>query len=421
MKRVIYPTGGRGIVNIPSSKSDVHRILIAAALAGTPTEVVIRGMSKDVEVTMNCLRALGSSIELAGTEVWKVEPIKFAITEKPELFCGESGSTLRFLLPVAAAVTDSFSISGEGRLPERPITELSDQMKQKGCTFSAAKLPFEVSGRLTGGIYKLPGNISSQYITGLLFALPLLPEDSEIILTTALESGAYVDMTITTLEEFNIRIEPTASGFRIPGRQTYCSPGRIEAEGDWSSAAFFLALGAIKGPVILNGLKTTTRQADFAILELLERFGAEVIVDQAITVNGGHLQGIDINAAEIPDLVPILAVIAAAAEGTTRIHHAERLRIKESDRLTAMCEGLSRAGIQIWEQPDGLIISGRTAAVEELVQVSGFNDHRIVMAMTVAAVGIGRDIIIDGTEAVEKSYPTFFTAWEQTGGKTDVI
>jgi len=421
MKRRIYPAGGQGEVEIPSSKSDVHRILIAAALSENPTEVVIRGMSKYIEATMNCLRALGSEIKNTGEHVWKVGPVWHAGPEQPQLFCGESGSTLRFLLPVAAAVTEEFSITGEGRLPDRPITELTGQMERKGCTFSAGKLPFRVNGRLAGGVYELPGNISSQYITGLLFALPLLDEDSQIILSTALESGAYVDMTITTLKQFGIYIEETGSGYLIPGRQKYCSPGRIEAEGDWSSAAFYLALGAMKGPVICKGLRTDTRQADYAVLELLQRFGAEVTINRDITVNGGKLKGIEIDAAEIPDLVPILSVAAGAAEGLTRIYHAERLRIKESDRLAAMFDGLSRAGVLIREQPDGLIISGGPTATAEPVQVSGYNDHRIVMAMTVAAAAFGTEIIIEGAEAVEKSYPAFFSAWEQTGGRTDVI
>jgi len=421
MKRKIYPAGGQGEVEIPSSKSDAHRILIAAALSEAPTEVVIRGMSKDIEATMNCLRALGSEIKNTGKHVWRIEPIWPARAGRPQLFCGESGSTLRFLLPVAAAVAEEFSITGEGRLPDRPITELTEQMEGKGCTFSAEKLPFRVSGQLEGGVFELPGNISSQYITGLMFALPLVSEDSRIILSTALESRAYVDMTITTLEQFGICITKTDSGYFIPGRQKYCSPGLAEAEGDWSSAAFYLALGAIKGPVICKGLKTDTRQADYAMLELLRQFGAEVRIDKDITINRGKLGGIEIDAAEIPDLVPILSVVAGAAEGVTRIFHAERLRIKESDRLAAMFDGLSRAGVQVAEQPDGLIISGGSAVPAGPVRVSGCNDHRIVMAMAVAAAALGREIIIDGTEAVEKSYPAFFSAWEQTGGKTDVI
>lgn len=423
MNRKVYPRGGQGELYIPSSKSDVHRILIAAALAKSATRVVIRGMSKDIAATMNCLRALGSEIEHCGDDTWMVEPIRDPESEVPKLFCGESGSTLRFLLPVAAAVTDQFEIDGEGRLPERPITALSEQMMRHGCTFSAPQLPFRVTGRLIGGTFHLPGNISSQYITGLLFALPLLPGDSRIVLNTTLESRAYVEMTIATLEQFGIRIETLESEYRIPGRQQYISPGMIEAEGDWSNAAFFLALGAVRGPVTCKGLKNDSGQADYAILDILKRFGAEVIVDGDITVSGGGLQGIEIDAAEFPDLVPVLSVVAAAAKGTTRIFHAERLRIKESDRLTAMYDGLTRAGIQVWEQPDGFIIRGKgdKAGDTSPIRVAGYNDHRIVMAMAVAAIALNREIIIEESEAVEKSFPTFFEAWEQTGGKSDVI
>ena len=423
MNRKVYSQGGQGELYIPSSKSDAHRILIAAALAKSSTKVVIRGMSKDISATMNCLRALGSEIEPCGEAVWKVEPIRDSGQDIPKLICGESGSTLRFLLPVAAAVTDQFEMDGEGRLPERPITELSEQMMRQGCIFSAPQLPFQVTGKLKGGTYQLPGNISSQYITGLLFALPLLPEDSRIVLSTELESRAYVGMTIATLKRFGIQIETFESEYRIPGRQKYISPGTIEAEGDWSNAAFFLALGAVKGPVTCKGLRNDSGQADYAILDILRQFGAEVSVDEDITVSGGSLKGIEIDAAEFPDLVPVLSVVAAAAGGTTRIFHAERLRIKESDRLAAMCDCLTRAGVQVQEQPDGLIIRGKDpgSGSASTIRVSGYNDHRIVMAMAVAAIALNKEIIIEESEAVEKSYPAFFEAWEQTGGKSHVI
>lgn len=420
MKRIIYPEGGQGTVEIPSSKSDVHRILIAAALATEPTQIVIRGMSKDIEATMECLKSLGSEILKVGDCQWKITPIWNSVGKEPQLSCGESGSTFRFLLPVAAAVVSRFSVSGEGRLPERPITELMEQMEKKGCAFTKEKLPFAVEGKLKGGRYLLPGNISSQYITGLLLALPLLGEDSEIVLSTKLESKAYVKMTLETLRQFKIEIKETDTGYFIPGKQQYQSPGYIEAEGDWSNAAFFLSLGAIKGPVSCVGLKKDTFQGDSAIIKILKDFGADIVIEDSIIVKGGTLKGIEIDASEIPDLVPVLSVVAATAEGTTRIYNAERLRIKESDRLAAMCDGLQRAGVQIEETQDGLLIEGKPKPYDTR-EVSGYNDHRIVMAMSVAAIGLQRNITIEGTEAIEKSYPRFYEDWEQIGGETNVI
>lgn len=421
MIRTVTNTRGSGEVTIPSSKSDVHRILISASLCKEPTAIIINGMSKDIEVTMSCLRELGSEIKQITENEWKLVPSVGITSGQPSLNCGESGSTLRFMLPVAAAVCNSVTVRGEGRLPERPLTELITQMKQKGCSFTSEILPFEMNGRLSGGRYTLPGNISSQYVTGLMFALPLLAEDSEIYLESPLESKAYVDMTLETLRQFGIRIECLDNGYLIPGNQTYRSPGRVAAEGDWSNAAFYLALGALKGPVTCRGLKLETRQGDAKVIEILQQFGAQVECGDEITVSHGTLDAIEIDAAEIPDLVPVLAVVASAAAGLTRIYRAERLRIKESDRLAAICDVLSRAGADIRETEDGLLIQGPTPEAGQAVEVSGYNDHRIVMAAAVAAASTGRPMRIDGTEAVEKSYPTFFEAWEQTGGTADVI
>lgn len=421
MNRKIVPVGGSGQVRIPSSKSDVHRILIAAALADQPTEVEINGISNDIGATMECLKALGARIENIEDLFWRVTPIDRTKVSGVSLDCGESGSTLRFILPVAGVLTDCFHVRAEGRLPKRPLTDLTTQMKEKGCSFSAEYLPFTVSGRLIGGRYTLPGNISSQYVTGLMFALPLLTQNSEIHLTTELESRAYVDMTLTTLKQFGIEILIKEYGYFIPGGQVYHSPGRITAEGDWSGAAFFLAAGALRGPMICRGLNQITRQGDRAVLDVLQKFGAQIHYGEEITIERGTLNGTEIDAAEIPDLIPALAAVAAGACGVTRIYHAGRLRIKESDRLSALSDGLSRLGVTVREEADELWITGQTAVQSGVARVSSYGDHRIVMAMTVAALSTGREIIIEGTEAVEKSYPDFFTSWEQTGGRADVI
>ena len=421
MDRVVYTSGGSGKITIPSSKSDVHRILIAASLAEINTEVMIHGISKDIEATMGVLRQLGSTIEEKDNDVWEVTPIWNNVPKMADLHCEESGSTLRFLLPVAAAVLGQFKVTGEGRLPERPITELQTQMAEHGCKFTADKLPFKVSGKLTSGCFTLPGNISSQYITGLMYALPLLDGDSEIKLTSTLESRGYVNMTIKTLRDFGICIEEVASGYHISGNQKFLSPRRIEAEGDWSNAAFFLALGALGGPITCFGLKEDTKQGDMEIIKILERFGAVVSREMGLTITKNNLQGIAIDASEIPDLVPILAVVAAVAAGETKIYNAERLRIKESNRLEAVCDGLTRMGVSITETSDGLLIKGDKLRDIDNIVIASYGDHRIVMAMSVAAVALERKIVIKGTQAVEKSYPTFYEDWERIGGRADVI
>ena len=435
MNRRIYVNGGCGKIMIPSSKSDAHRILIAAALATTPTTIIIRGISKDIEATIHCLRGLGSRIRSIDEEMWEILPIWDNRQETAHLDCAECGATFRFLLPVAGALLTSFEMSGEGRLPERPIKELVTQMQANGCSFSAESLPFQVTGGLKSGTYTLPGNVSSQYITGLMYALPLLEGDSEIRLESSLESKGYVDMTIKTLSDFGISIEEREFGYAVKGNQCFVSPKVIEVEGDWSNAAFFLALGAIQGPVTCLGLPKNTKQGDSAIVEMLERFGASVDTTEGLTVDKKELQGIEIDASTIPDLVPILAVIASVSQGETRIYNAERLRIKESNRLETVQVGLSRLGVQIQETKDGLLIQGNhTDVTKEVpldenskkdevqeVRISGYGDHRIVMAMSVAAIALNKEVVIEGSEAVEKSYPTFFEHWEQIGGRTDVI
>lgn len=417
----ITPSPLRGTIRAVASKSDAHRCLICAALCDAPTEVTIRELNRDIEATMNCLRALGASFSQGKKGVWRVQPI----AQNPScsvLNCGESGSTLRFLLPVAAALCENTRVEGAGRLPQRPLSPLREELEARGCTFDAAQLPFNVRGCLSAGRFTLPGNISSQYITGLLFALPLLADDSDIILTTPLESAGYVSMTLRTLARFNIEITtlPNGGGYHIKGGQRYCSPGKIAAEGDWSNAAFWLVAGAMRSPVTVTALNTDTAQGDSEIVPILQRFGARTETNGShATVLPDTLNGVTIDAAEIPDLVPVLSVMACAAVGTTRIINAGRLRIKESDRLQTIAESLNALGGRVSELPDGLIIEG-TGGLRGGV-VNSFNDHRIAMAMSIAATICNEDVIIQDAAAVEKSYPMFFEDFKRLGGKADVI
>lgn len=405
-----------------SSKSDVHRLLIASALAESETRIELDGWSEDIEATTNCLEALGARVKREKQAI-VVTPLTHGKAQDAILDCGESGSTLRFLLPIVSALGSTSIITGAGRLPERPIGVLLDELKAHGSEFSKDTLPLTMSGQLRGGVYTLPGNVSSQFITGLLLALPMLKEDSEIRLTTAVESMGYIQMTLQTLKLFSIEIIETEQGYLIQGGQKYRSPKNIVADGDWSSAAFWLASGAMSGEITCTGLKMDSCQADKEIVSILKRFGAQVEEKgTSVVVRPAKLQGISIDASQIPDLVPILCTVAAQAEGVTEIYNAGRLRIKESDRLQAMAEGLTKLGVKIEEKPEGIVIHGGGEKLEAAEShLEAFNDHRIVMALAVAAMARRSVAILEGAQAVNKSYPSFFAHFVKLGGIADVL
>jgi len=413
----VTPAALSGTVAAIPSKSHLHRLLICAALADAPTRIIAAASSRDIEATVGCLNALGATIRREG-DTLLVSPIG-ETPDCPLLDCGESGSTLRFLLPVAAALCSKARFSGSGRLPERPIGHLLEELRRHGVNFSAERLPFTVSGRLTGGDYHLPGHVSSQYLTGLLLALPTCAADSRLRLTTALESSAYIDITLTALQRFCVRIDVQNGAYLIPGRQAFRSPGRIAAEGDWSNAAFFLAAGALAREVAVSGLDPASPQGDRRIVEILKNLGAKVSVcGHSVAVGPAELRGAVIDISPVPDLLPALAVLVAFASGETRFINGARLRLKESDRLAATA-GLIRAlGGSAEERGEELIVQGQglQGGVAE-----SCNDHRIVMAAALAAVGCVRPVIIRGAEAVAKSYPHFFDDYRSLGGIADVL
>ena len=400
MNVLITPGRLCGAVRVPASKSAAHRLLICAALADGPTRISISSTNRDIEATADCLRALGASIQVAGNAL-AVSPVA-RIPERATLDCGESGSTLRFLLPVAAALGGSFTFTGHGRLPQRPNAPLAAALKAHGARIDRDLLPMAVSGPLTGGRWTLPGDVSSQYVTGLLFALPLLAGDSEIQLTTPLASAAYVDMTLQALARFGVAVEPTANGWRIPGNQRYRTPGEANVEGDWSAAAFWLAANAMGANIAVKGLDTGSVQGDRAVVQLLGQPA--------------------IDATHVPDLVPALAVAAASLPQRTVVTGAARLRLKESDRLQSVAAMLEALGHHATVTPDGLIIDGGPPKPcdNPVRTVDGANDHRIVMAAAVAAAFADRPVRITGAQAVEKSYPGFFRDFINLGGNAHV-
>lgn len=417
MNVAITPAPLCGTLPAIPSKSDAHRLLICAALADGPTELVLSQSSEDIDATVNCLRALGANIKWMENGLL-VQPIE-SPAGVPVLDCGESGSTLRFLLPVAAALCEQATFTGRGRLPERPLSQLIEALKPHGVDFSSNKLPLTTKGLLQSGTFALPGNVSSQYITGLLLALPVLSGDSTIKLTTALSSAAYVDITLNALQTFGVTIERLQDGFLVPGGGRFRSPIKVQVEGDWSNAAFFLCAAAIGGKITVTGLNQTSPQGDRRVVTILRRFGAHICeTESGITAKRSNLSGCEIDINETPDLLPALAVVAAFAEGETRFVNAARLRLKESDRLTSTANLINALGGQATELPDGLVVHGKRLTGGT---VDSFHDHRIAMAAAVAATGCSQPVIILDAGAAAKSYPAFYDDLKKLGGNVNVL
>ncbi len=414
----ITPSPLKGTTAAISSKSDVHRLLIASALSESATAIYLNIMSDDIKATIRCLRQLGAEITEENSCV-KVSPICEVDRFTSGVDCGESGTTARFMLPLVAALYGKGTITGHGHLPNRPFSPLIDAMNKNSCVVSKV-FPFEIKSPLKSGVYEIPGDVSSQFISALLIALPLLDGDSEIHLTNPLQSLGYVDMTLSTSKTFGITVLNTEKGYFVPGRQKYRSPGTVIAEGDWSNAAFWLCGGIIGQGVNLTGLKADSTQGDSAVVDILQRFGAKITVDtKSVKAFPNKLRGIEIDATDIPDLVPVLASLSAFAKGTTVIKNVSRLRIKESDRLLAIVENLSVLGADIVEQNDSLIVKYKLP--KGGCRVSGYNDHRIVMSTAIVASVCDEPVIIVGAEAVDKSYPGFFEEFKKMGGIAHVI
>lgn len=408
-----------GTVNVPPSKSDVHRAIICAAMANGVSRISPVALSNDIKATIGCIKALGAEAVLENN-VLTVDGTNMYKNKTALLDCGESGSTLRFFIPIAAVGNVNATFVGKGKLPQRPIGIFTEALPKAGTTCKTeGGLPLEINDQLKSGIFEIPGNVSSQFITGLLLALPILEDDSEIVLTSPLESVGYIAMTIRTMKQFGVNIDTTENGWHIEGGQTYKSCN-YTTDGDWSQAAFFMVLGAIGGKVTVKGVAKDSTQGDKKCAEILAEFGAKVTQrDNEVTVEKGDLKAITIDASQIPDLVPVLSVCAAFAGGTTKIINAERLRIKECDRLKATAELLNNLGGKVKELSDGLEITGVSSLKGG--NVNGYNDHRIVMSAAVCAARSDEDITATFAMSINKSYPDFYIDYNSIGGKANVL
>lgn len=400
MKVSLKPSALKGEVEAISSKSYAHRILICAALSDSPTEIFVNALSEDIEATIDCIKAMGAGASYdENKKILTVTPAE-KHSSAVEMCANESGSTARFILPAAAAVFESVTLEGCGRLTERPFLPLVREMRRGGVTVSSDFLPITTEGLLKSGNFSLEGNISSQFLSGLLMALPIVSDggDSKITLTTPLESKNYVDITLEVMKSFGAEVLIKNDEYIIKNKK-YISPKTIKAEGDWSNAAFWIAANALGADIKVSGLNPESVQGDRKITELLTAS--------------------EIDAKDIPDLVPILCVLALKRKGRTRIYNAQRLKLKESDRLKTVCSSLSSLGGDLYENGHEIIING-TGKLKGGT-TDGFSDHRIIMAAAVASTICETECIICGAEHVKKSYPHFFDDFKKLGGKLDVI
>lgn len=411
MKAVVKNANVGGTVAAPPSKSFAHRLIIAACLSGERTTIENVGSSADISATAAALSALGFDCRIDCGNAVIGEKKR---SPKDTVFCGESGSTLRFLLPVAAALGIQTEFTGDTGLLKRPMSALVDCLNVRGADIRGLK----IFGKLSSGSFIIDGSESSQYITGLLFALPLLEGESEIIISGGSVSAGYIDITLSVLKDFGIKVEKTDSGYKIKGGK-YRLPERISVEGDYSGAAFFLAAGALGKGVTVKNLNPVSVQGDRAIVDILSRFGAQVgVTEDGVTVKKSKLQGIEVDISPIPDLAQIIAVVAAFAEGKTVLKNVERLQIKESDRLSAIIKTLSAVGIETAIFGNDLIIFGGKPHGAAL---GGEKDHRTVMSQTVLATFASGNSTVENVGAESKSYPEFYKDFALIGGKTDVL
>ena len=409
--KCLLPGMRTGSVHVPSSKSIAHRLLICAALGKDPVHIRLSGLSDDILATAGCLEVLGAGIQMEKDGI-TVTPIRKGTDVEAVLPCRESGSTLRFLLPLAGALGIPARFLMEGRLSSRPMAEFEETLRAGGMKLSREGNVLRCAGKLMNGNFSLRGDVSSQYFSGLLFSLPLLEGESRLSVMGTMESEGYVRLTEACLQQAGIFYEKGGGFWQIPGEQRPRLPDTVVTEGDWSNAAFFLCLGALsENGITLSGLKPASLQGDSAVLKILQAFGAEIRMDSDwISIRKGSCRAMTIDASPIPDLVPVLSVLACAAKGETRIVKAARLRFKESDRLRSTAALICSLGGNAEELPDGLLIHG--TGMLNGGTADSFRDHRIAMSAAVASAICKHEVIVLNEECVKKSYPAFWKDYD---------
>lgn len=415
MKAVIRPSQLNGSLKIPPSKSMAHRAIICACLANGKSVLSNIDYSQDILATIDCMKQLGAKIECLVDQLVIHGIHDFNHLENNQIFCNESGSTLRFLVPLFSLTHQKVVFTGKNRLLKRPQKVYEDLFKQKGLHFYQDESKLEIKGALTSGDYQLRGDVSSQFISGLLFTLPLLSADSTITILPPFESRNYIELTLQMLAHFGIQIEMNDLEIKIKGNQHYLAQDTT-IEGDFSQFAFFGVAGAINQSLTLTGCISESLQGDKQILDILSDFKVGVKeTENTYTISRGNPVAHEIDLSNCPDLGPIVCVLACFSKGITRIYNASRLRLKESDRIEAMVSELSKMGAIISDTEDEIIIEGCPLHRADLI---GWKDHRIVMALTIACSITGGTI--DGCEAISKSYPRFFEDFKHIGGDFDV-
>ncbi len=391
MDLTIYPGKLSGTIEAIPSKSQAHRLMILSAFADRETVLFCKQTNQDIEATAQCLNALGASVTRTAVG-YIIRPVS-ALPANAVLPCGESGSTLRFMLPVAGALGVDATFVLEGRLPQRPLSPLWEEMERMGCLLTRpTENTVRCQGKLHSGAYQISGSISSQFITGLYFALSLIPGDNKLCITGQIESKPYISMTKLALEKFGVHIE----GDTVYGRVPFSSPGSVNVEGDWSNAAFFLGANQLGSRVNVLGLDPESPQGDRVCQDIFLACSEKMKV----------------SAAQIPDLIPILAVVAGGKKGGV-FYDAARLRLKESDRIESTAKMLRAFGANVITQHDSLLVE---PAIYQGCTVDSAGDHRIAMAAAIAATAAQGPVTILGTHCVAKSYPSFWEEYKKLGG-----
>ena len=413
MKITFSSPSVRRCVRAISSKSEAHRALICASLSDSETKIICTDTNADIDATASCLSSLGARIRRVD-DGFVVSPISQVPTHAV-LDANESGSTLRFLLPLVASLGADCEFIMRGRLASRPLSPLYELLCENGVSLSeAGRSPLSLSGRLPSGEYTLAANVSSQYISGMLFALSVACGRSVLRLSGKVESAPYILMTLDTLKSFGADIEFDENNgiFYINGKRRLVSPSSFEVGGDWSNAAFMLVAGVIGSRALtVSNLDVQSHQGDRAIIDVLRKMGADIVFENGnFTAYPSRLRGTRIDASDIPDLVPILSVAASVAEGETVIYNAQRLRLKESDRIESVCSTLLSLGASISATEDGMVILGKERL--EGGEVDSFNDHRIAMSAAVASLVCDGAVTVSRFEAINKSFPSFLDNFE---------